>query len=48
MKLVSFSEYELGVIAIGCTPTGIIALGLMPVRVEGEPLLLGRRTELDR
>ncbi len=33
MRLVSFSEYELGVIAVGGTPTGIIALGLMPVGV---------------
>jgi len=33
MKLLSFSEYEFGVLAIGGTPTGIIALGLMPVGV---------------
>lgn len=33
MRLVSFSEYELGVLAIGATPTGIVSIGMLPVGV---------------
>jgi len=33
MKLVSFSEYEMGVLAIGGMPTGIISIGIFPVGV---------------
>ncbi len=33
MRLVSFCEYEIGVLAIGATPTGIISIGMLPVGV---------------
>lgn len=33
MRLVSISEYELGVLAIGGSPTGIISIGIFPVGV---------------
>lgn len=33
MKLVSFSEYEMGVLAIGEMPTGIVSIGMFPVGV---------------
>ncbi len=33
MRLISFSEYEAGVLALGGTPFGIIAIGAMPVGI---------------
>ena len=33
MRLISFSEYEFGVLALGGSPTGIVALGMFPVGV---------------